>query len=194
MSFFLILLLMSIDNLIVSITYNNSKIKIPIKSKITICLTNIFILLILYIIGYHFNLVTNEFISNFLSFIFLIILGLYNIFNDYMQDKVSDNSTMRKIFKNKLNADFDNSKYLNFKESICLGFILSIDTIIGGFSIILENINIVYLCIISFLINFIFISLGKYINIISSKLNIDVYVGIFIIFIAILKFIFNIYA
>lgn len=184
MSVFIILLLISIDSLLVSISYSANMIKIPIKSIFIICLTNVFILIILYIIGCYFSLVFNEFISNFLSFIFLIILGLYNIFNDYIQGKISNKGKIGKIFKNKLNADFNNSKYLNYREAIYLGIILSIDTIVGGFGIVLKNDTIIFLCIMSFMINSIFINMGKYINKFNIEYDVEKLIGIFIIIIA----------
>ena len=192
MYIFLILLFTSVDTLLVSITYYNSSIKIPIKSILSICITNIIIILLIYMLNNYIN-ITDKFVSNILSFILLTILGLYNIFNEYIKNKLNNNNKLAKIFKNKLNADTDQSKILNISESIYLGIILSIDTIIGGLGIMLNNVSIYMLCIISFLINFLLIYLGKFVHKIRFNFNSDIVIGIIIIIIAFIKFIFNIY-
>ncbi len=187
----LIILFTSIDSLLVSSTYSNNNILVPIKSIITLCLTNIFILTIMYNIYCLFDFKSHELIANIISFILLVILGLYNIFNDYIKSIIKKDNNITNIFKNNLKADIDNSKYLSIKESIYLGIILSIDTIIGGFGILLQKINIFNICLISFIINFIFLNLGKYIKNVNTRINTDIFIGISIIIIAVIKFIFN---
>lgn len=188
----ILLIIFSIDTLLVCSTYAIRKIKIPLKSILIIsfiCSISLFISLN---ISKCLNHIINKNISNIITFIILIMLGLYNIYGDKIKYKLSkkNKNKLIDIFIDETKADLNNSKNLDYKEAIILSVILSFDSLLGGISIGFIKYNIFFVLSLSFLINIIFIILG---NILGSK--IDKYInfntsyisGIILIMLGILK-------
>lgn len=159
---FILLTIFSFDSLLVSISYSIKKISISFKSILLISSISSISLLISLIIGSEIKNILNPLMGNIMCFIFLLLLGLYNIFQDKIKIILSkNNKQIIKIYLDETNADLDNSKSLNFKESIFLSIVLSLDSLIGGISIGFMNYSIIHIVILSLVLNIIFIFIGN---------------------------------
>lgn len=189
----LLLTVFSLDTLLVSITYSIKKINISYTSAFIISLISSISLLISIIIGNFLKNFSTPNISNIIGFIFLLILGIYNIFQEKIKSRFSkyDNKIV-KIYLDETKADLNNSKNLNYKEAILLSIILSIDSLIGGISISFMTHNIIFIILYLLVLNIFFLKLGNYLfNKLDNALNFNTsYIsGIILIIIAIIKFI-----
>ncbi len=99
---------------------------------------------------------------------------------------------MLEVINNNTLADKDNSKNLSFKESICLGFVLSIDGITAAFSTGLMFNNYILVLFFSFFITLFMFLIG---NILGKKIkskgtsNFSWVSGIILLFLALTKII-----
>ena len=132
----------------------------------------------------------NPYALKFICFAILFLLGLYNIFQDNIKVLFSkSNIKLLRIFSDETLTDIDKSCNLELKESLFLAFVLSFDSLFGGFVINFVN-NYLLLVLFIFLLNILFISIGlnlgnKISNIISIKTS---YItGILIIIISIIN-------
>lgn len=194
LSILFLVMIFSFDSFLVSIAYSIKKINISFSYIVLISFVSVISLLFSVHVSKTLMLMLPELFLKMIGFLFLFILGLYNILQDKIKNLLSNNKNNKlvRVYLDETNADFDNSKNLGFSESIVLSFILSLDSLIGGISVGLLNINQYFLLIIVFIINIILFLLG---NLIGQKLsnllnvNLSYISGIMIIVIAILKFI-----
>lgn len=167
LNYILLALSVSIDSISIGVTYGIKKIKISKISNFILWIISFFIAFMSMFLGHIISLFLPNNCTSLLGSIFLIMLGVYNLF---------------KCSKNKINNyDLDNSNYIDIKEAFYLGLALSIDSIcvsIGCGSIGVDNILLPIL-IASF--QLVFLNCGNYIiNSIISKINLpDKYLAIF---------------
>ena len=171
----LLVLSVSIDSFIASISYGTNKIKIPLLSALIIDIISTFMLGFSLILGD----ILNNFISNsfakYASFFLLLSLGLYrlfeSIFKSCINSKFKSNTPLKfkfldfnfiiEVYGTETKADFDNSKILSAKEAIYLALALSFDSLAVGFSTSLISINYTIVIILSLILGFILIILGS---------------------------------
>ncbi len=182
----IIILCLSIDVLLTSLSYGIERIKIPFFS--------IFILNIIISSSFFLSMILGQFITPLLddliirlfSFIILFLIGIFKLL-EYCIKKYFDSNNSTKEFSifnfkfvlqvlnDSIVADKDNSKVLSCKETIPLGIALSLDGISVGISLGLSNSNFYSLGISSFLITILMFSLGNILgNKISSKRDINI--------------------
>ena len=189
----LLLTVFSLDTLLVSIAYSIKKINISYTSAFIISFISSISLLFALIIGNLFKIFLTPNISNIIGFIFLLILGIHNIFQEKIKNKISKyDNKMVEIYLDETKADLNNSKNLNYKEAILLSIILSIDSLIGGISISFMNHNIIFIIVYLLALNVCFLKLGNYLfKKLDRILNLNTsYIsGIILIILAIITFI-----
>lgn len=137
----------SIDSLGIGITYGLNKTKLSKKSKIILFIISTFVTSLSGIIGL---ILKNTLATNVCEFIgssILLCMGIFIIIQ-----------TNNKEFS----FDFDKSNDINCKESILLGFALSLDSLcigIGGSTI---GINIFYFALLVSALQYVFLGIGTY--------------------------------
>ena len=189
---FILLVIFSLDTLFVSISYSIKNIKISLKSTLLISLICLFSLLISLFITNNFKHILNQDIGKIISSIILLILGLYNLFQDKIKKNLKSKNKIIEIYLDETKADLDDSKNISYKEALLLSTILSLDSLLGGISIGFMKYNLFYIIILSFFLNILLIICG---NLIGKKLgnvcnfNISYLSGIILLLISILKII-----
>lgn len=170
----------SSDNFIIGLSYATKKIKINIIINLIVA----FISCIGTIVAMLFGKIILEFVTpiytNVFGSLILILFGLYMLINAFKKEThkiVQMNSyesmnIYNEMLKHPEVIDKDNSKTIDFKEAIILGFVLSINNIGLGLGASLSELNIYATSLASLIFSFLFIKLGYYIGemISSSKL------------------------
>lgn len=157
---FILLVIFSLDTLFVSISYSIKNIKISLKSTLLISLICLFSLLISLFITNNFKHILNQDIGKIISSIILLILGLYNLFQNKIKKNLKSKNKIIEIYLDETKADLDNSKNISYKEALLLSTILSLDSLLGGVSIGFMKYNLFYIIILSFILNVLFILCG----------------------------------
>ena len=171
----LLVLSVSIDSFIASISYGSSKIKIPIISALIVDIISSSML--------GFSLIFGSFVQNYISintaklisFMILFFLGFYRLFEgllkSYINNKTKDSPPLKfklldlnfvlQVYANETKADIDKSKVLSYKEAIYLSVALSLDSIAVGFGSSLILINYIQVFIVSIIIGLLVIIFGS---------------------------------
>lgn len=171
----LLVLSVSIDSFIASISYGSSRIKIPIISALIVDIISSSML--------GFSLIFGSFIQNYISintaklisFMILFFLGFYRLFEcllkSYINNKAKDSPPLQfklldlnfvlQVYANETKADIDKSKVLSYKEAIYLSVALSLDSIAVGFGSSLILINYIQVFIVSIIIGILVILFGS---------------------------------
>lgn len=174
----LLVLSISLDSFVASIAYGTNKIKIPLKSALIIDIVSALVLC--------FSLAIGSLLKDFIpgntavifSFIILLGLGIYRLFECIFKGYILKRSNSEKpltfklfdfkfvmeVYANETKADFDNSKVLTPKEAFYLSMALSLDSLAVGFGSSLISINILEVMIICLIAGIIAISLGVFIG------------------------------
>lgn len=174
----LLVLSISLDSFVASIAYGTNKIKIPFKSALIIDIVSALIL--------GFSLSIGSVIKDFIpgntavifSFIILLSLGIYRLFECIFKSYIIKRSNLQKpltfklfdfkfvmeIYADETKADFDNSKILSPKEAFYLSLALSLDSLAVGFGSSLIAINLVEVILICLITGIIAILLGVFIG------------------------------
>jgi len=189
-----LIIMFSIDNFLVSTSYSIKGINISLKYIFIICLTNTLSLLLSFIFSDILKLFLSDMIVKFVGFVILFSLGIYNMFQDKIKIYFSNikKNKFIDVYLDEINADFDNSKSLGLSETMVLAFVLSLDSLVGGISMGILNLNVFSSLIIMFIINFIFFILGKYIGNYLNRyihFNLSYLCGFVIVLVALLNFI-----
>ncbi len=200
----LLVLSVSIDSFLASISYGSSKIKIPLTSALIIDIISSSML--------GFSLLVGSFLQDFIptniaklfSFVILFILGLYRLFEgllkSYIKNKSKDSSLLKfklfdfnfvlQVYADEIKADFDKSKVLSYKEAVYLSVALSLDSLAVGFGSSLIVINYIQVFIISIILGLAVILLGAHIGkrlVESINLNLAWLSGMMLIILAFLR-------
>ncbi len=200
----LLVLALSIDAFVASIAYGANKIKIPVKSIIFIDVVCAVFLTFSIFLATALKKVLSSNSTSIISFIILIILGIYYLFESIVKkhlEKKSSTITHVKlkllniwlvidIYIDETRADFDNSKTINLKEALYLAIALSIDSIAIGFGTGIGNINYFTVILLSLMWNIIAIWGGlllgrKFVE--KTNINLSWLSGILLIILAFLK-------
>lgn len=200
----LLVLSVSIDSFLASISYGTSKIRIPFSSALIVDIISSTMLGSSLLVGSFLQNYISLNIAKIISFIILFLLGIYRLFESILKSYINNNSKELSPFKFKLfdfnfvlqvyadeiKADFDKSKILTSKESIYLAFALSLDSLAVGFGSSLLTINYIEVFIVSIIIGLIAILLGacvgrKFVE--STNLNLSWLSGLMLIILAFLR-------
>ena len=191
--YFFLVLALSVDTFIASLSYESDKIKIPVSSNLIISFICSFSLIISLCLGNLISNIINIYILKWLSFFILFTIGIVKLFNSFIKNII--NKTFLFTFKN-INfvieiygdykkADFDKSKTLSKKEAIFLGLALSIDSLASGLAFQVNFKTVLIIFILSILINFLSVFAAKIIK--KINFNISLIGGIIFIILAFLK-------
>ncbi len=200
----LLVLSVSIDSFLASISYGTSKIRIPFSSALIVDIISSTMLGSSLLVGSFLQDYISLNIAKIISFIILFLLGIYRLFESILKSYINNNSKELSPFKFKLfdfnfvlqvyadeiKADFDKSKILTSKESIYLAFALSLDSLAVGFGSSLLTINYIEVFIVSIIIGLIAILLGacvgrKFVE--STNLNLSWLSGLMLVILAFLR-------
>lgn len=188
MMYCFLVLALSVDTFIASLSYESDKIKIPISSNLIISFICSISLVISLCLG---NLININ--IKWISFFLLFTIGIIKIFNGFIKDIINKKflftfkniSFFIEIYGDYKKADFDKSKILSKKEAIFLGLALSIDSLASGLAFQANVLILILVFLLSMLINFLSILLAKMIK--KINFNISFLGGIIFIILAILK-------
>lgn len=167
-----------IDAFVASMAYGANKIKIPALSAIVISLIGSLVLGISLFFGGFIKDFLPGSTPKILSFIILMFLGIYRLFESIFKTFIKKHSNSDKpltfklfdfdfvlqVYADETIADFDNSKILTIKEAIYLALALSMDSLAVGFGSSLGNINYIQVIILCFIVGFIAVSIGVFIG------------------------------
>lgn len=178
LSSLLLVLSISLDSFVASIAYGTNKIKIPFKSALIIDIVSALVLC--------FSLAIGSILKDFIpgntavifSFIILLGLGVYRLFECIFKGYIVKRSNSQKpltfklfdfkfvmeVYADETKADFDNSKILSSKEAFYLSLALSLDSLAVGFGSSLIAVNIMEVMIICLIAGIIAISFGVFIG------------------------------
>lgn len=200
----ILVLSVSIDSFLASISYGTSKIKIPLRSVLILDIISSTMLGISLLIG---GLLQNYIplnIAKSISFIILFCLGVYRLFEGVLKAYINNNyrnlspltfklfdfQFVLQVYADEIKADFDNSKILTSKEAMYLAFALSLDSLAVGFGSSLISINYIEVFTLSIVIGFVLILLGSYLGkkfVENLNLNLSWLSGLMLIILAFLR-------
>lgn len=178
---FFIALANNVDNISVRIAYSVRGIKISTLKNMWISLITFFISSLAAFSG---TIITNFFsarISSILSMVILVCIGLWIIFEPYLNKKknvekcseIKKDNLIYDILKNPEKADKDDSKDIDFKEATCLGVALSLNNIGGGISAGMIGLSSPLVGFFSAVISFLSLWAGNYVTDFLSKRNLN---------------------
>ena len=202
----ILVLSLCIDTFVTSIVYSSNKIKIPVVSGLiidTIC--SLFLAISLF-----FGYIIKDFIpiniASTISFLLLLILGVYRLFEAFFKNlikryydkgspltfKIFDFKFILQIYADEIKADLDESKILSPKEAFFLAVALSLDSLTVGFWCSLGSVNYLATVLLSFLVGALLLVLGGYVGKKISKnynLNLSCLSGVLLIILAFIRII-----
>lgn len=200
----LLVLTLSLDAFVASIAYGANKIRIPYSSCLIINLVCSLLLGFSVFLGYSVKKFLPGNLAVTLSFIILLLLGIYYLLESFVKSYLKKKSQKKRklkfklfsiwvfidIYVDEIQADLNHSKDLDLKEAIYLGTALSLDSLAVGFGSSLGNINYLHVISLSFLIGILALCSGLFLGkkiAQKSKVNLSWLSGIILIALAILK-------
>lgn len=202
----ILVLSLCIDTFVTSIVYSSNKIKIPVVSGLiidTIC--SLFLAISLFF-GYLIKDFIPINIASTISFLLLLILGVYRLFEAFFKNlikkyydkgspltfKIFEFKFILQIYADEIKADLDESKILSPKEAFFLAVALSLDSLTVGFGCSLGTVNYLATVLLSFLVGALLLVLGGYVGRKISKnynLNLSWLSGVLLIILAFIRII-----
>jgi len=202
----ILVLSLCIDTFVTSIVYSSNKIKIPVVSGLiidTIC--SLFLAISLFF-GYLIKDFIPINIASTISFLLLLILGVYRLFEAFFKNlikkyydkgspltfKIFEFKFILQIYADEIKADLDESKILSPKEAFFLAMALSLDSLTVGFGCSLGTVNYLATVLLSFLVGALLLVLGGYVGKKISKnynLNLSWLSGVLLIILAFIRII-----
>lgn len=200
----LLVLALSLDAFAASIAYGLNDIKIPIRSILIIDFVCAFFLSLSMLIGSMFRVLIPERFLIIVSFLILLSLGIYYLFegivkanlekalksNKKIKVNVFNLDLIVEIYVDQTKADINYSKDLSSKEALYLGTALSLDSIAVGFGSGIVDINYLQVIIFSLIFGIVAIWGGLFMGrkvALNTKIDISWLSGIILIILAILK-------
>ena len=200
----ILVLSLCIDTFVTSIVYSSNKIKIPVVSGLiidTIC--SLFLAISLFF-GYLIKDFIPINIASTISFLLLLILGVYRLFEAFFKNlikkyydkgspltfKIFEFKFILQIYADEVKADLDESKILSPKEAFFLAVALSLDSLTVGFGCSLGTVNYLATVLLSFLVGALLLVLGGYVGKNISKnynLNLSWLSGVLLIKLAFIR-------
>ena len=151
LSAFILSISSNLDTFTVSVSYGMHKIKLPLSSNLLIAIiTSIGTFLSMLFGSFLENILPNS-ISNFIGGISLVLIGTWLLIS----------SIRNKETPNFINADSNNSRVIELKETIPLAFALTINNLGVGISASITGINIFYSTLFTFIVTSLSIILGS---------------------------------
>ncbi len=200
----LLVFTLSLDAFIASIAYGTNEIKMPFTSISIINITCTSFLAFSLFLGSMVKKVIPENITLFASFIILMLLGVFYLFQSLFKSSILKTSISNKkiklrisnliinIYIDETSADLNKSKNLNPKEALYLATALSLDSLAIGFSSSLTDINYAQIIFFSLFADMVAVWSGLLIGrklVEKSNFNISWLSGIILIILAIMKII-----
>lgn len=194
----------SIDSFLASVSYGTSKIKIPFLSALIIDIVSCSMLGLSLLIGELFKGYISFTIAKSISFLLLFSIGIYRLFESILKTYIKKNSKksspltfkifdlkfVLQVYADETKADFDKSKTLSSKEAFYLAIALSLDSLAVGFSSSLISVNYIQSIGFALIIGFISIISGSFIGlkfVENSKIDLSWISGILIILLAFIR-------
>ena len=160
LSCILLALSVSIDSIIIGITYGIKKTKIEKISNIILFVISFSVTCSSIFLGHYISVLFSPNISKFLGCSFLIILGTHNIY------KIINN--------NSPDYDSDHSNNIDIKESLFLGLALSVDSACVGIGSGIIGLNDIILPLLVATFQLVFLNCGNFIaKTLMLKINIS---------------------
>lgn len=169
----------SSDNFIIGLNYAAKKIKINFINHLVVAIISCIGTILAMLFGNVFLDFVNPIYASILGSFILILFGLFmlrNAFKKTHSDCVQINceshiNLYNEMLEHPEIVDKNNSKTIDFKEAIILGFILSINNIGLGLGASLSGMNIFLTSFTSLIFSILFIKFGYYIGekVFSSK-------------------------
>ena len=201
---FLLVSSVCIDCFVASIAYGTNKIRIPILSALIISFIGSFVLGLSLFLGSFLKDLLPSYLCVILSFLILMIIGLYRFFEGIFKSFINKRCSHDKPFKFKIfdfyfilqvyadetKADFDKSKTLSLKEATYLAFALSFDSIAVGFGSSLVSISLFNTIILCFVVGLCLILLGVFLGkkiVEKTNINLSWLSGLILMILATLK-------
>ena len=141
-------------------------IKIPVRSSVIISFTGALFLSGSAAFADLIGRFIPEKVCGAVSFVLLILLGLFNLFQEYFKrlaerlKKSGKNQNPAVLFFDGAAADTDNSKSISPREAVALAAALSADSLATGVSAGLDDLNVPMLAAVSFAAGLLTISIG----------------------------------
>lgn len=200
----LIVLALSLDAFVASIAYGSNQIRIPLISILIIDIVCAFFLTISVFFGKIISTFLPPHITSIISFIILMIIGVYYLFEGIVKSYLGNRSSLKEKLKFKLfnmwfiidiyidetKADFNHSNNLDSREALYLATALSLDSLAIGFGSGLGKISYLYILLLSLLFDIVAIYSGLILGkklVQHSKINLSWLAGVILIFLALLK-------
>lgn len=195
---------LSVDSFVASFAYGADKIKIPIRSVLTISGICSGILMLSLLIGSLLRPYIPEGVTGAVCFILLLVLGVMKLFDSSIKTLIRRHSGLKKKFTFSLfhlnfilniyatpqKADQDHSSVLSPSEASALALALSLDGLTVGFGAGLGNIHVVEAVFCSFVMGIVAVLGGSLLgNKIAEKLRFDLswLSGVLLILLAVFK-------
>lgn len=182
-----LILALSLDTFMAALSYESNKIKIPISSNFIISFICSLFLFVSLLLGNVLSILIPDFILSFISFIILFCIGCFKIFDNRIKKFIRERNFKSKsinfsfcnlkfilqIYSDYAYADMDESKSLSPFEAISLAFALSIDGLSAGLAFNTDIILGLFIFIICFVVNVLFILLARGFNSLFNNYKID---------------------
>lgn len=200
----LLVFVLSLDAFVASVAYGTNRIKIPFLSISIISTICSGLLAVSLFLGSIVRNIIPGKIAISISFVILLLLGVYYLFEGLIKTYIKKNPSSNKriklrllnlhlildIYLDETKADFDDSKNLNSKEALYLAVALSIDSLAVGFANSLGDIDYIFTILLSFLAGIISVVSGLFIGrrlVNTIKVDLSWLSGVILIALAILK-------
>lgn len=200
----LLVFVLSLDAFVASVAYGTNRIKIPFLSISIISTICSGLLAVSLFLGSIVRNIVPGKIAISISFVILLLLGVYYLFEGLIKTYLKKNPSSNKriklrllnlhlildIYLDETKADFDDSKNLNSKEALYLAVALSIDSLAVGFANSLGDIDYIFTILLSFLAGIISVVSGLFIGrrlVNTIKVDLSWLSGVILIALAILK-------
>ena len=160
-----------------SLGIGSAGIRIPIRSAVIISLVGTVSLSVSVAFAGALKLAVPEQLCSLISFLLLLGLGLFNLFQNFWRDilcrRTKKGDPVRMFFDG-ASADTDNSKSISAKEALVLSAALSADSVVTGISAGLGSISLPLLSAMTFAIGLLSVTCGERLGRkIVSSLNIN---------------------
>jgi putative sporulation protein YtaF len=158
----------NIDNLAVGIAYGIKNLKIQLSKSFIIAFMSCLGTLVSMSFGKLLTHIMPIHTANLLGSIILISFGIWSIWITLKekQDNLPENNHTVLSYEELLNspekADVDKSGYIDFKESLTLGFALAVNNMGMGIGASITGLNVIITSLLTFLFSLIFLSAGCY--------------------------------
>lgn len=151
-SFLLLILVLSFDTFTAGLSYGIEKVYVPPISLITIAVISGFTFTLSLKISKFLLPVFSEDIANLLSFLALLILALYKLYDSIPHPNAHTRSFTTAFLSDKINGP--DIHILSFSEAALLSITLSIDSITAGISTPSAPISLPFVFLLSSLFHF----------------------------------------